>query len=172
MNAITIFDPNSSFNSAKISGYITLHQCDKNTKTLINISLQGFSPNKQHGIHIHEEGDLSKGCDSLCGHYNPFNQLHGNSFLYGKARHVGDMCNNIKSNEKGEVNFKFYDDLIDLYGPYTVIGRSIVIHEKADDLGLYRNEDTILGKESAKTGNAGKRIACSIIGRTKTDFHN
>ena len=171
MNAVAIFDSNSSFNSAKISGIVALHQCDSKTNSIIWISLKGFKPNSKHGIHIHEEGDLTKGCESLCGHYNPYNQLHGNAKLFGKARHVGDMCNNVVSDEKGEVELTFYDDLIDLYGNYSVIGRSIVIHEKPDDLGAFRNEDSQKGKDSGKTGNAGQRIACSIIGRTKTNFH-
>ena len=34
----------------------------------------------------------------------------------------------------------------------------IIIHQDRDDLGLGNN------KESLKTGNAGKRLACGIIG--------
>ena len=75
------------------------------------------------------------------------------------------------SNDKGEVTINFEDDLIKLIGPYSIIGRSVVIHENEDDLGRYRDEDTKKGKESAKTGNAGSRISCSIIGISDTNFH-
>jgi superoxide dismutase, Cu-Zn family len=171
MNAICVFDPQSSFNQAKIKGYITFHQCNSITNTCITINLEGLPPNSTHAIHIHEEGDLSKGCESLCAHYNPHKKLHGNFFLHKNDRHVGDLINNITSDSNGMVKLYFYDDLARLYEPYSIIGRSIVIHEKRDDLGAYRNENTIQGIESGKTGNAGKRIACSIIGRTKTNHH-
>jgi len=44
---------------------------------------------------------------------------------------------------------------------YSVIGRSFIIHKDTDDLGKGGNI------ESLKTGNAGKRIGCGVIGITK-----
>ena len=109
----------------------------------------------EKGFHIHEYGDLTEGCHSLCSHYNPYGKTHGG--FYSKNRHVGDL-GNVDIENDGTANHMWIDNQIKLYGPVSVIGRSVVLHEKKDDLGLGGNE------ESLKTGNAGKRIACGIIG--------
>ena len=44
---------------------------------------------------------------------------------------------------------------------FDIIGRSVVIHDGVDDLGLGGNP------ESLKTGNAGGRLACALIGHSK-----
>lgn len=55
--------------------------------------------------------------------------------------------------------FSLNDTKISLNGPNSIIGRAVVIHENEDDLGKKKNKDSLT------TGNAGKRIACGIIGK-------
>jgi Cu/Zn superoxide dismutase len=41
-----------------------------------------------------------------------------------------------------------------------LFGRSLIVHEDADDLGLGDEADSLT------TGHSGRRIACAVIGRT------
>ncbi|KAH9936417.1 superoxide dismutase [Fomitopsis serialis] len=100
-------------------------------------------------------GDLSSGCASAGSHFNPLSQAHGAPI--DVSRHVGDL-GNIQSDAQGGSKFTIEDSLVSLNGPLSVVGRAIVLHEGTDDLGRGKNE------ESLKTGNAGGRAACGVIG--------
>lgn len=127
-----------------------------NVLVQVNVNLEGFEPNSVHGFHVHESGDLSKGCDSMCAHLNPYNKEHGGR--EDEERHVGDL-GNIVADLEGKVNLTFTDNLIKLRGlESNIIGRGLIIHQDPDDCGKTTHE------LSKKTGNSGKRIACAIIG--------
>jgi len=153
-------------NQKPIKGFVEFKYQNNYMKIYINIT--GLSPG-YHGIHIHQSGDLRKGCDSLCNHFNPFNVNHGSLLDNKYHRHVGDL-GNILADENGVVNTIIFDELITLSGKCNIIGRSVVIHEDKDDLGIggLNEQGQIINKkiynESIKTGNAGKRVACGVIG--------
>jgi len=142
----------------KINGVV--HFEKTNFGTHIYGKITGLDEGK-HGFHIHTYGDISKGCESLGGHYNPLDKDHGDRVKVGEDgkhsvnldRHVGDL-GNIEANSRGESVFDFYDTLINIDD---IIGRSIVVHAGKDDLGLGDNA------ESKVTGNSGKRVGCGII---------
>ena len=105
-----------------------------------------------HGFHIHEFGDLSDGCDSAGGHYNPDGVDHGDL----ENGHVGDL-GNVEADKSGVAKFKTVAERVDLHGDRSVVGRALIIHADEDDLGKGGDE------ESLKTGNAGERLACGVI---------
>ncbi|KHJ89893.1 copper/zinc superoxide dismutase, partial [Oesophagostomum dentatum] len=76
-------------------------------------------------------------------------------------RHLGDL-GNVEADKEGVASFHFIDGRVKILGTNSVIGRSFVVHANADDLGRGQGDRK---EESLKTGNAGARLACRVIGR-------
>ncbi|CCU56224.1 superoxide dismutase precursor [Mythimna separata entomopoxvirus 'L'] len=141
--------------TGSVVGVIKFYQ--SNSEDLLEITgyIDGLSKGL-HGFHVHEYGDLSNGCTSAGEHFNPFNKNHGNITDY--ERHLGDLGNINAIIHKGRTYIDIKDNLMSLYGPYNILGRSLVVHNDPDDLGRSTHP---LSKIS---GNSGGRLACGIIG--------
>jgi len=137
-----------------VEGVIWFTQPESGKPTVIEGEIKGLSPG-EHGFHIHALGDSTQGCTSAGPHFNPFNKTHGGPG--DETRHVGDL-GNVTANDKGIASVKVTDKLIQLGGENSVVGRSMVVHAKVDDLGKGGDD------ESLKTGNAGARVGCGVIG--------
>jgi len=131
-------------------GIITFRQ-EKNGVRVIADLNHGNVSDGLHGFHIHEWGDLSDSDGMASGkHYNPFNHPH--NCTDSDIRHVGDMGNIAFRFEKiGRANMNQLLQLIELTGERSVIGRSVILHEKEDNC-------------AGEAGNAGKRIGRCVIG--------
>ena len=150
------------FNDDVIKGTVKFSENLLSDTVLISIDIAGLTPNSMHGFHVHEAGDLTDKCESLCAHFNPFNKKHGCPGM--KERHVGDL-GNLLTDKHGTSKYCMIDNHIKLRGDVAnIIGRGLIIHKDIDDCGKGGNE------ASLKNGNAGKRIACAIIGYSKENF--
>jgi Cu-Zn family superoxide dismutase len=69
-------------------------------------------------------------------------------------RHIGDL-GNITANANGKATVDLDDPSLSFHGPTSIIGRGLVVHEKADDF------------KTQPTGNAGGRVAVGVIGVAK-----
>jgi len=133
-----------------ISGVVTFEE--KNDGLHITANLSGLKPGK-HGFHIHEFGDCN--CDdAMCAgsHFNPTHAKHGAPDENNS--HIGDL-GNITADENGTASYNTLNKHAKLNGPYSIIGRSVIVHEKEDDL------------KAQPTGDAGGRIGCGVIGMSK-----
>lgn len=131
--------------SGKASGHVSFSPTASGT--VMKVSVSGLKPNSTHGYHIHEKG-LCDGPDykSAGDHFNPEKHSHGGEAA--TIKHIGDL-GNLVANDKGVAQKEVL--MRDLKDVNTIMNKSIIIHEKADDL------------VSQPSGNAGGRIACGII---------
>jgi Cu-Zn family superoxide dismutase len=119
-------------------------------KVTMAVKVTGLTPGA-HAIHLHEKGDCSDPEAKLAGpHWNPSSEAHGR---WGQAAfHHGDI-GNLEANAQGEATLTFTTDLWTIGGPAAsdILGRAVVVHEKADDF------------QTQPTGNAGGRVGCGVV---------
>ncbi|XP_076654601.1 copper chaperone for superoxide dismutase isoform X2 [Halictus rubicundus] len=160
LSAVAMLGGNSGYSvSNKIMGVIRFAETPDGC--IIDGTVDGLKPGK-HGIHIHECGDISEGCNSVGEHFNPNNTIHGGPDDDVNKRHIGDL-GNITANEVGRATFRRIVTLIKIPD---IIGRSLVITESPDDLGKGD------APSSKIDGNSGNRLACGIIARSSGLFQN
>jgi Cu-Zn family superoxide dismutase len=129
-----------------VNGKVTFIKEENGIK--VTADIVGLKPGK-HGFHIHEVGDCSAPDGSSAGgHFNPYHKNHGAPT--DSVRHVGDL-GNLEAGKDGKAHLEWLDTLIAFEGTNSIIGRSVIVHEKPDD---YKTQPT---------GNAGGRLACGVI---------
>ncbi|ANZ77636.1 BA75_04526T0 [Komagataella pastoris] len=138
-----------------VGGTVVFEQSSESGPTTITYDIKGNSPNAERGFHIHQFGDNTNGCTSAGPHFNPFGKTHGAPT--DEARHVGDL-GNLKTDAEGVAKGVITDNQVKLIGETSILGRTVVIHDGTDDLGKGGHADSL------KTGNAGGRPACGVIG--------
>lgn len=132
-----------------VTGSVSFTQAEPDAPTMIAAHFEGMAAGT-HGIHVHEIGDCSaEDFTSAGGHFNPMDVPHAGP---GDAeRHAGDL-GNIECGEDGVCHLELESELLTVEeGPGSVVGRAVILHEKADDL------------VSQPTGAAGARLACGVV---------
>nr|ALN41965.1 sod [Cnaphalocrocis medinalis granulovirus]WPN08659.1 sod [Cnaphalocrocis medinalis granulovirus] len=141
--------------SGDVTGVIEFRQEHPTFFTYVTGDMHNL-PKGYHGFHIHEFGDVTNGCTSAGEHFNPFHQDHGGP--KDAIRHMGDLGNVYSHGQNTITHVDIIDDMITLYGPYNILGRSLVVHAMMDDYGRGDNDFSKI------TGNAGGRLGCGVIG--------
>jgi len=135
----------------QISGVVFFHDMPGGTLVTAQISgLPDYKPGSSteqpvgpHGFHIHEHGNCEVGdpkdpFQAAGGHWNPYEQPHGN--------HAGDLP--VLFSNSGRAYMSFFTNK---FRVNEVVGKSVIIHQNPDD---YRTQPA---------GNSGKRLACGLI---------
>jgi len=152
--AVVMLGRDGDYFNSNTKGVIRFNQIDKQ-RCVIEGTVDGLEPG-DHGLAVHETGDLSQGCASLGGHYNPRNVRHGSPENNEKKRHVGDL-GNIRADDMGRAKFQIVDPIVKVWD---IIGRSVVVASNKDDMGLGSLPN------SSVDGNCGIGVACGVIARS------
>lgn len=130
-----------------VGGWATFTEVPGGVKVVVHVEK---APPGTHGLHIHEKGDCSDPeAKAAGGHFNPTAMDHAGPM--DEKHHAGDL-GNIEVKADGTGHLEITSKMLTVKeGPNSVVGRSVIFHEKADDL------------KTQPTGNAGGRLACGVI---------
>lgn len=153
LKAIAVLRPTEG---NKVSGLVVFTEVADGVR--VEADITGLTPGK-HGFHVHEFGDCSAADGSAAGasaagdHFNPAKKPHGPPDE--AERHAGDM-GNIEVTASGSAKLNYVDHTLSLVdGEKSIIGRSVIVHAKKDDL------------KSQLSGESGERVSCGVIGRVR-----
>jgi len=133
-------------------------------KVDVSAEVWGIAPGF-HGFHVHTVGECVPPFTSAGGHFNPTGSSHGD--------HAGDMPS-LLVNEDGTAELEFETDRFSLRDLFDADGSAVMVHSGRDNFAnipsRYRSDATgALGPdaETLATGDAGSRVACGVVGRSR-----
>lgn len=144
LSASATLEPRSG---SDVTGTVSFTREATGVRVVANFA--GLTPG-EHGFHVHETGDCSAPDGSSAGaHFNPAATNHGHQTDPATGRHMGDL-GNLTADANGNATLDLTDAVLALDGANSIVGKAVIVHEKADDYGQ-------------PAGNAGARLACGVI---------
>lgn len=137
-----------SKSGSKVTGQVTFTRTPDN-KMIATVEVAGATPGL-HGVHVHQNGDCSApDASSAGGHLNPAGVMHGGPA--SANHHLGDLGNiNVAADGRGLLSMTLVGITMN-DGPNGILNKSVVVHEKEDDL------------KTDPSGNSGARVACAVV---------
>jgi len=110
-------------------------------------------PSGKHAYHVHQFGDCSSADGESAGTHFHF---QGSSENPGEGiAHITGDLGELDVPADGKISVKARVEKAGLQGGFSIIGRSVIIHERGND------------PSKPPMGDAGGRIACGVIGIAK-----
>jgi Cu-Zn family superoxide dismutase len=143
-HAMAVLEPTKDHD---VHGTVSFSRLDKGVR--VEANLTGLPPGK-HAFHIHLYGDCSSDDGKTAGtHFN----LMGSSLHPPKdIKRITGNLGELSAGKDGKATFSAVIEHASLDGAYSIIGRSVIVHEKGND------------PKSPPIGAAGGRLACGVIG--------
>ncbi|KAG1953779.1 superoxide dismutase [Cu-Zn] [Pimephales promelas] len=147
--------PNLPRSQPKIFGQILFKQVFPDGVLEVKVNLRGFpaKDRQERAIDVHRYGDLSQGSVTVGPPYNP----NG----VDRPSRPGDMGN--FASEKGVIRLSLDLPEAKLFGAHSILGRSVVVHEKEGHFGMGSDEESqqICGRRLDRS--PGKAVEDAVI---------
>ena len=137
----------------QVQGVLQLSPADEGGVRIAG-QFSGLGAEVRHGIHIHE-GNRCAGPDGASAgpHFNPHGGSHGDPTEAGA--HLGDL-GNLVSDAQGVARIDIVRRGLSIEdGDAAILGRTVIVHAKADDL------------HTQPAGDSGPRVACGVVRRSQ-----
>ena len=121
--------------------------------------LRGLPVDRKLAIHVHEFGDLTAGPTSTGARFNPDGRVASPSNdptvhrIHAAPLHI---------NPDGHAKIDCIDPSLTLFGPSSIIGRSVVLTDEKDEEQHHRRIET--DETKASNASTANRLAAGVIG--------
>ena len=119
--------------------------------------ISGLPTDRKLAIHVYEYGDLTNGPTSTGARFNP--ERKGSTSSKDQSAYTTDV-GYLQVTSEGHAKFDFIDKSSTLFGPQSIIGRSVVVtDDKEEDVPRVETEEN-----KGSTVNPTNRLAAGVIG--------
>jgi superoxide dismutase, Cu-Zn family len=146
--AIAVLHPTQG---QKVQGIVAFTQTPEGVRVNAEVA---HLPSGKHAYHVHLYGDCSGPQGKTAGTH--FNFQGPSKAPPDQIDRITGNLGNLEANADGNATAETVIEQVTLHGPYSIIGRSVVIHAKPND------------PSSPPMGAAGERLACGVIGIDET----
>ena len=143
--------------NANLHGAVHFSQTIGMNQLKITGEISGLPVDRKLAVHIHQYGDLTNGPVSAGARFHPERKASTSS--KDQSAYTADV-GYLQVNAEGHAKIDFIDKRSTLFGPHSIIGRSVVISdEKEEDVVRVETEEN-----KGPTVTPTNRLAAGVIG--------